>query len=107
MLKRLLVLSLAVLASVPGLSVAQEEKHSYVPKEGFVPDAKTAIRIAEAVWIPIYGAKTIAGEKPFQASLKEGVWTVLGSLPQGWAGGVALAEISKSTGQVLRVSHGK
>ena len=27
----------------------------YVPKNGFVPDEKTAIKIAEAVLFPIYG----------------------------------------------------
>jgi hypothetical protein len=31
----------------------------YVPKDGFVPDAKTAIAIAEAVLKPIYGAEQI------------------------------------------------
>ncbi len=89
--------------------LAQEKKHSYVPKEGFVPDAATAMKIAEAVWTPIYGEKEIAEQKPFRATLKEDVWTVLGSFnhPPSWSGGVAVAEISKTTGQILRVSHGK
>src|SRR5262249_7899264 len=33
------------------------------PKEGYVPDAATAIKIAEAVWIPIYGEETLKNEK--------------------------------------------
>ena len=28
-------------------------QHSYAPKDGFVPDEKTAVRIAEAVLTPI------------------------------------------------------
>jgi hypothetical protein len=98
------VLSLSLLSPV----AAQDKPHSYVPKEGFVPDAATAIRIAEAVWIPIYGEKDIAEQKPFRAILKNGVWTVLGTFnhPPSWSGGVALAEISKATGQILRISHG-
>ena len=28
--------------------------HNYVPPDGYVPDSATAVRIAEAVWIPIY-----------------------------------------------------
>ena len=77
------------------------------PPQGLVPDAKTAISIAIAVWSPMYGEEQIASEKPYVATLSSGKWTVTGSLPKGWKGGVALAVISKSDGQVLRVSHGK
>ena len=34
---------------------AETAKHNLKPKGGYVPDAKTAIRIAVAVWEPIYG----------------------------------------------------
>src|SRR5205823_11567788 len=74
---------------------------------GYVPDAATAIRIAVAVWEPIYGAKNIASEKPFRAVLNKGVWTVTGSLPENTPGGVAVAEISMRDGKILRISHGK
>jgi hypothetical protein len=60
----------------PGRISAQS--HSYVPKEGFVPNEKTAIRIAEAVLGPIYGEDQIAKERPFAATLKGGVWTIEG-----------------------------
>jgi hypothetical protein len=80
--------------------------HSYIPKEGFVPNDKTAIRIAEAVLSAIYGEDQIAKEQPFAAILKGGVWTVTGHLSTG-NGGVALAEIAKTDGRILRVTHGK
>jgi hypothetical protein len=83
------------------------ERHSYVPKAGFVPDAATAIRVAVAVWTPIYSSATIDGEKPYNAALRGDVWVVSGSLPAGWHGGVAEAEISRDSGCILRVSHGK
>ena len=86
---------------------AQESKHTYKPPGGYVTHAETAIAIAVAVWNPIYGAKQIQGEKPFHATLNNGVWTVKGSLPKGWLGGVALAQISCDDGRILRVSHGK
>ena len=92
---------------VSAILASASQKHSYVPSKGFVPDEKTAIRIAEAVWSPIYGEDKIQNEKPFVASLKGEVWTVQGSLPKGWVGGVAIAEISKSDGRILRVSHGR
>jgi len=56
------------------------EQHSYKPKDGFVPNEKTAIRIAEAVLTPIYGEKQIKSEEPFSAKLHDGVWTVEGSI---------------------------
>jgi len=82
-------------------------KDGYVPKEGFAPTKDVAIKIAVAVWEPIYGAENIARKKPFEATLAEGVWTVKGSLPEGAKGGVPLAEISKEDGRIIYVSHGK
>jgi hypothetical protein len=81
---------------------------AYVPVEGYVPTAEVAIRIAVAVWEPIYGTQAIAEEKPYKATLAEGVWTVEGTLPKRYnKGGVALAEVSKRDGRILRVAHGK
>jgi ketosteroid isomerase-like protein len=83
------------------------EKHSYVPPKGFVPDSDTAIRLALAVWTPIYGEKQLTSEKPFRAQLRGDTWFVNGSLPKGWDGGVVEAEIDKRDGKILRVSHAK
>jgi hypothetical protein len=78
------------------------------PAEGYVPDAETAITIAVAVWEPIYGKERIAEEKPYHATLSNGIWTVTGSLPEEYnRGGVAEADISKDDGRVSRVIHGK
>jgi len=78
-----------------------------MPSSGFVPDAATAKRIAEAIWLPIYGKKVLT-EKPYQATLNsKGVWVVAGSLPKGMDGGVAYIEISKRDGRILEVTHGK
>ena len=95
------------IAAADGLATSQSTA-SYIPPNGFVPDATTASRIAEAVWIPIYGEKQIATQKPFKATLKGDVWTVTGNdLPPGTLGGVAEADISKRDGRILRVSHGQ
>jgi hypothetical protein len=81
---------------------------TFAPKNGFVPDSTTAIKIAVAVWSPIYGEAQIADEKPYHATLKDGVWTVTGSLHPAYSvGGVAFAEISQKDGKILRVIHGK
>ena len=92
---------------IPMFCYSQTIRPTYQPKDGFVPDAATAIAIAQAVWEPIYGREQIAHEKPFTAVLHNGIWRVEGSLPKGTFGGVAIAEISKKDGRILGVIHGK
>jgi hypothetical protein len=75
---------------------------------GYVPDAATAIRIAVAVWEPIYGEEKIAAEKPYRAKLlTNAVWKVEGSLPENTFGGIATALIDKEDGRILKVYHTK
>jgi hypothetical protein len=78
---------------------------THTPREGYVPDAATAIKIAEAVWKPMYGEETLKNERPFTAQLVNGVCIVQGTLPKGWDGGTAYAEITKETGRILNVRH--
>jgi hypothetical protein len=87
--------------------VLAEPKHNYLPRAGYVPDARTAVRIAEAVWIPIYGAKTLADEKPFVATRRGNIWYVQGTRTGKAPGGTAEAEIDGQSGKIIRVSHGK
>jgi hypothetical protein len=102
-----------LLALGVGLAIGvTESQDNYVPEDGYVPSEDVAIKIAVAVWEPIYGADKIAKEKPFHAKIADGVWTVEGSLPKGalakgMKGGVALAKISKADGRIIRVIHGK
>ena len=77
------------------------------PKDGYVPDEKTAIKIAEAVLSPIYGEKQIEGERPFHAKLEGDQWVVSGSLPPNSDGGVAVIRIDKQTGAIIRHIHYK
>jgi hypothetical protein len=91
---------------VLALAIVLFAKPSHKPKEGFVPNEATAVKIAEAIWFPIYGEEIFAA-KPFKAVLKDGIWFVNGTLPDGWLGGVPEAEISKKDGKILRVSHGE
>ena len=102
-----------VCVAIAGPSIAaaqQESRHSVVPEGGFVPDSVTAVRIAVAVWTPMYGARQIRGQAPYHATLRDSVWTVEGTLHCGGAscrGGMAVAEIAKRDGRILRVSHGR
>lgn len=82
-----------------------------IPKDGFVPNAKTAIKVAEPILDSIYGEDKIRKEKPLNAELDNNVWIIRGVLhsPKGHVavGGVAEIHISKKDCRVLFVSHGK
>ncbi|MFZ0686703.1 MAG: NTF2 fold immunity protein [Terriglobales bacterium] len=74
------------------------------------------MKIAEAVLVPVYGKKQIDSEQPFTAELKDGVWTVSGTLrcPDGKGGvttqcyvGVAVVQISKVDGHIVSMIHYK
>ncbi len=87
-----------------------------MPKDGFVPDSMTAIKVAEAVLIPVYGKDKIDSERPFKATLDNGVWTVDGTLhcsdgkggvTTHCVGGTAEVKLSKADGRVLWMIHYK
>jgi NTF2 fold immunity protein of polymorphic toxin system component len=89
----------------------------YKPKSGYVPDAKTAVKIAEAVLIPVYGEKKIESERPFTAALNNEVWTATGTFrcpdgregaaAMGCRGGVASVRIAKDDARILSMEHGR
>jgi hypothetical protein len=79
--------------------------HGFVAKNGVVPDKGTAIAIAYAGAVPVYGKQTIEEEKPLRAELEDGTWIVLGTLKRGFVGGTLIIQIEQATGRVLYVSH--
>ena len=89
----------------------QEPKEASVkPKDGFVPNAETAVKVAEAVLVPIYGEKKISEERPFKATRQGDVWRVVGTLncdSPNCVGGTAVVRISKTTGEIIFVGHYK
>jgi len=108
-MKRLLLPVILVLVFACAYSQTQSES-SFQPKSGFVPNAETAVKIAEAVLIPVYGKKQILSERPFNATLEGDVWTVSGTLHCGaphCMGGTAVVKISESSGQILQMVHYK
>lgn len=74
----------------------------------YVPNKGTAIKIAEAIWLPIYG-KEIYDDTPFIATLKDSsVWLVKGTFNNDYMfGGVPYIWIRKKDSKILKVIHGK
>ncbi|HET9409364.1 MAG TPA: NTF2 fold immunity protein [Candidatus Sulfotelmatobacter sp.] len=102
------VLVLALLGSTAMLSEGQ----SPPPNSGYyVPDEATAVRIAEAVFIPVYGEKHVQSERPFHARLQGDDWVVSGTLPKPRKtgeivfGGTMVAEINRTTGCIKSIYH--
>lgn len=106
-IKLLIVIVFCIVATLN----AQSRKEISI-KDGYVPNKETAIKIAEAIWLPIYGEK-IYQEKPFKAVLvKDSIWIVTGTLKdpgdgKDIVGGTAYIEIQKSDCKILKVIHGK
>ena len=88
-----------------GALVTAQARPSIEPKEGYVPNAETAVTIGVAVFHPIFGSASVNKDRPYKVSLADGIWTVRGTLPPGVAGGTAVAEIAKSDGRIIRVFH--
>lgn len=74
--------------------------------EDYVPNKETAIKVAEAIWLPIYGEK-IYTKQPFVAELNEKIWLVKGSIPKNSLGGVPIIKIRKSDCKIICVTHTK
>src|SRR5215471_8129705 len=67
-------------SSASGKWQATKWGQSFRPKDGYVPDSRTAIDVAKAILIPIYGNDVVRREEPFTASLDGIIWTVKGAV---------------------------
>jgi len=107
-IKEIIVILLILIISSCSSDCKYTKQGGYLPPNGVVPDEETAIKIAEAIWLPIYGDK-IKDEQPYVARLcgDKKTWFVHGSLPKGMTGGTAEMEINKKDGKILTITHGK
>lgn len=78
-----------------------------VQEDVFVPNAETAIKVAEAIWLPIFG-NGIYEKKPFKAELLNNeIWIVKGSLKPEEIGGVPIIKIQKKDCKIIELYHTK
>jgi hypothetical protein len=103
----LLVLGQSVAPAVSSAREGTKLSSVKVPPLGFVPDAATAVSIAKAVALPIYGDEVISEQEPLVATKRDGLWTVQGTLPPGYLGGVLKVVLDSRDSRILSVSHGK
>ena len=104
-------LAIALAISVPGQTTQSTTTSAKVP------DSATAVALAEKALAEVYGKKLIESERPFTASLSDGIWHISGTLyckdnkgnviTNPCFGGVAIADIRQSDARVLRTGHTK
>lgn len=103
-----ILLGIVLLAFSQGQGVPAA--NGFVPKEGFVPNSAVAVQIAEVVLTPVYGHDMVMSERPYTATLEEGTWVVIGTVPcvpRGTVcpGGAGEVWISKSDGRIMYMTH--
>lgn len=77
------------------------------PQNGFVADAVVAAAVGEMILGAVYGRDRIRAQLPLLAVESEGVWTIRGQRARGTLGGVALIEVRRRDGAVVRVTHSR
>jgi len=88
-------------------------------KEDLVPDAATALKIAEPALIKTYGKRQIEDQRPLTATLENGIWIVSGTLcctdrsgnrtcgQHMCVGGTAVLKLRQRDGKILSIIHYK
>jgi hypothetical protein len=94
-----------VAAMVCSSAVAQNVPALFDRLGGLVPDEQTALKIAEAVLVPIYGRK-IMDDKPYIIKHADGKWTIAGSIPKGFVGGSFHIVIQQRDAKILEIGCG-
>jgi hypothetical protein len=88
------------------LEISLRNAKSIHPKNGFVPDESTAVKIGEAAAIAQFGTTRISKEQPLHARLYGNTWIIKGTLhPLGAYGGTAVIKLSKADGKILFMTH--
>jgi hypothetical protein len=111
-----IIIAALICTSIGICQTARNKQLPRTPPSGYVPDSTTAVKIAEAVLIPVYGEEKVLSERPFKAEFSGDTWTVSGTLrcPDGkggttthCVGGTAEVKLSKTDGRILSVMHYK
>jgi hypothetical protein len=114
--KTIFLVILVILMSSCLMKNINKSNSDYIKhKEDCVPNEEAAIKIAEAIWYPIYG-ESIYEKKPYEITQKNGIWIVRGTIQRPkitdttitiTCGGVPYIEIRKADCKILKICHGK
>ena len=100
-----LVLACAVIVALtpPNCYPQKKPTRPLLPTEGVLPDEATVVKVAEAVFAPVFGNDAVSKYRPYHAVLKHGIWTVYGTLQTNARGGTPMMTVQKSDGRVTEI----
>ena len=82
---------------------------TYFEQIDAVPDKNTALKIAKALWLPVYGKKNLLGYSYKIVLFNDNVWVVSGFIriymAQGVNHGGPFIVIDKKSGTILNMGH--
>jgi len=85
--------------------ILADKSGKQVAVDKVIPDAATAIAVAEPILFKIYSRDMIIREKPYSVSLVDGYWILTGSLPKLAVGGTFFIVLSAKDGRVIKLTH--
>lgn len=98
---------IVTLLAVMSEAGVQAQRTQRVAGRELVPDSETAQAIALAVASARYGKQVISEEKPLRVERDGAFWSVRGTMPEGFLGGVVVVKIRAQTGCVEYLGHSK
>lgn len=89
-----------------------EEAIQKLPKKEILPThiiqtKESAVLIAEAIAISVYGKENILKQRPYSVAEHKGYWIVSGNLPANMMGGVFTVILDAKTAEIVKLVHGK
>ena len=111
--------AIPAVALLAAFALTAADSRSQTTVEVRVPDAATALKIAEPTLIKTHGKRQIDYERPLTAKLDGDIWSVYGTLccpdhnghrtcEEGrCVGGVAVLKLRQSDGKILSIMHYK
>jgi len=105
LLVKIFAASIATLLLAGAMDGRAKSQKQPLPQNGIVPDEVTAVKIAQAVFEPIFGREEVEKYLPYHGTLKNKIWTVYGTLKPGSRGGTPQLSIQKKDGKVTEVWH--
>jgi hypothetical protein len=109
--------TVALVACLIGLHVSAVSCKAPVPGQSVaIATPAAAIAAAKVAWKSIYdkapwhsafSPESVAHGEPYVATLDNGLWRVVGTLPRGSIGGTSEAAVCQSDGSVEATSHGQ
>jgi hypothetical protein len=85
------------------------DEYGFISSNGYIPDKETAIKIAKAIWQPIYGKRELFLLSYDVKLENESVWVIEGysnlQIFFNKFGGGPIIKIDKFSGRVLYVGH--